>query len=158
MGWVTKLGPGRCRFLLPELSRFSQIGHIIFRAVVALKTTVPYACRFVACSSIVKVCQTDTQTDRPSTVTLAAHARRGLMRCSFFSAGSLAHQCLAPIIHHLVASVRKPAAYDAQTEKLLMTRNIHASAHAVGRSHTHASVRVCAQRRGWTQSRDVDDN
>ena len=86
MGWVTKLGPGRCRFLLPERSRFSQIGHIIFRAVVALKTSVPFTCRFVACSSRIKVEQTDrqtdretdTQTDRPSTVTLAAHARRGL--------------------------------------------------------------------------------
>ena len=82
--------PGRCRFLLPERSRFSQIGHIMFRAVVALNTSVPFACRFVACSSRIKVEQTDrqtdrqtdthTQTDRPSTVTLAAHARRGLMK------------------------------------------------------------------------------
>ena len=76
---VTKLGPGRCRSLLPERSRFSQIGHIIFRAVVALKTSVPFACRFVACSSRIKVSQTDTQTDRRSTVTLAEHARRGLI-------------------------------------------------------------------------------
>ena len=53
-------GPGRCRFLLPELSRFNLIGHIIFRAVVALKTSVPYACRFVACSSRIKVSQPDT--------------------------------------------------------------------------------------------------
>ena len=79
MGWVTKLDPRRCQFLLPERSRFSQIGHIIFRAVVALKTSVPFTCRFIACSSRIKVCQTDTQTDRPSTVTLAAHARRGLI-------------------------------------------------------------------------------
>ena len=79
MGWVTKLGPGRCQFLLPERSRFSQIGHIIFRALVALKMSVPFTCRFAACSSRIKVRQTDTQTDRPSTVTLTAHARRGLM-------------------------------------------------------------------------------
>ena len=72
-------GPRRGRFLLPERSRFSQIGHIIFRALVALKTSVPFACRFVACGSRIKVSQTDTQTDRPSTVTLAAHARRGLI-------------------------------------------------------------------------------
>ena len=49
--------------------------------------------------------------------------------------------------YHLVASMRKPAVYDAHTEKLLMTRNIHASAHTVGRSHTHASVRVCTEER-----------
>ena len=63
MGWVTKLGPGRCRSLLPELSRFSQIGHIIFRALVGLNTSVPFACRFVACSSRIKVSQTDRHTD-----------------------------------------------------------------------------------------------
>ena len=50
-----------CRCLLPERSRFSQISHIIFRVLVALKTSVPYACRFVACSSRIKV---DRQTDR----------------------------------------------------------------------------------------------
>ena len=44
-----------CRFLLPELSCFSQIGHIIFRVLVALRTSVPFACRFVSCSSKIKV-------------------------------------------------------------------------------------------------------
>ena len=78
MGWVTNVVQGGAAFLLPERSRFSQIGHIIFRALVALKTSVPFACRFVACGSRIKVSQTDTQTDRPSTVTLAAHARRRL--------------------------------------------------------------------------------
>ena len=63
MGWVTKRGPRRCRFVLPERSRFSQIGHIIFRTLVALKTSVPLTCRFVACSSRIKVDrQTDTHT------------------------------------------------------------------------------------------------
>ena len=79
MGWVTKRGPRWGRFLLPERSRFSQIGRIIFRALAALKTSVPFTCRFVACSWKIKVDrQTHTQTDRPSTVTLA-HAPRGLM-------------------------------------------------------------------------------
>ena len=62
MGWVTKHGPRQCRFLFPEHSRFSQIGHIIFRALVALKTSVPFTCGFVACSSRVKVEHTDRQT------------------------------------------------------------------------------------------------
>ena len=63
-GWVTKRGPLRCRFFLPERSRFSQIGHIIVRALVALKASVPFTCRFVARSSRIKVEQTDTQTHR----------------------------------------------------------------------------------------------
>ena len=75
-------GLWRLPYLAIQCVRFSKIGHIIFRAVVALKTSVPFTCRFVACSARVKVeqtdRQTDTQTDRPSTVTLAAHARRGL--------------------------------------------------------------------------------
>ena len=63
MGWVTKLGPGRCQFLLSEHSRFSQIGHIIFQALVALETGVPFTCHFVACSSRIEVDrQTDTHT------------------------------------------------------------------------------------------------
>ena len=77
MGWVTKRGLRQCLFLLPGRSSFSQIGHIIFRALVALKTSVPFVCRFVSCSSRIKV---NRQTDRPSTVTLAAHALRGIIK------------------------------------------------------------------------------
>ena len=106
MGWVTKLDPRRCQFLLPERSRFSQIGHIIFRAVVALKTSVPFTCRFIACSSRIKVCQTDTQTDRPSTVTLAAHARRGLI-----IQGSIRHSRALPGTYYGLSPFRCPLLY-----------------------------------------------
>ena len=47
-----------------------------FHAFVALKLLVSLIGRLVACTARISV---DRQTDRPSTVTLAAHARRGLM-------------------------------------------------------------------------------
>ena len=106
-----KLGPGWCQFLLPERSCFSQIGHIIFRALVALKTSVPFVCRFIACSSRIKVdrhTRTHTQTDRPSTVTLAAHARRGLinfylsrLKLGYCAYGKFSH-CAYQIKHVIV--------------------------------------------------------
>ena len=55
---------------------------IIFLALVALKLFVSLISRLVACSArIVADKQTDTQTQthRTTTVTLAAHARRGLI-------------------------------------------------------------------------------
>ena len=59
---------------------FWQNRHFSYRALVALKLLVSLLCRFVACSArIVVDRQTDRQTHRPSTVTLAAHARRGLI-------------------------------------------------------------------------------
>ena len=66
-----------------ELRRSSKICHIIFQARVPLKPLVSLISRLVACSSRINIDtqidrQTDRQTDRPSTVTLAAHARRGL--------------------------------------------------------------------------------
>ena len=52
-----------------------------FHAFVALKLLVSLIGRLVACTARISVDrQTDKQTDRPSTVTLAAHARRGLIR------------------------------------------------------------------------------
>ena len=45
-----------------------------FHAFVALKLLVSLIGRLVACTARINV---DRQTDRPSTVTLAAHARRG---------------------------------------------------------------------------------
>ena len=58
-----------------ELGRSSKICHIIFQARVALKPLVSLISHLVACSSRISI---DRQTDRPITVTLAAHARRGL--------------------------------------------------------------------------------
>ena len=47
-----------------------------FHALVALKLLVSLISRLVACSERIVV---DRQTHRPTTVTLAAHARRGLI-------------------------------------------------------------------------------
>ena len=59
---------------------FQQNRHINFLALVALKLLVSLISRLVACSPrIVVDTQTHTQTHRTTTVTLAAHARRGLM-------------------------------------------------------------------------------
>ena len=60
---------------------FQQNRHIIFHALVALKLLVSLISRLVACSArIVVDRQTNKQTHGPTTVTLAAHARRGLTR------------------------------------------------------------------------------
>ena len=56
---------------------FQQNRHIIFLALVALKLLVLLINHPVACSPRIVV-----DTHRPSTVTLAAHARRGLTICS----------------------------------------------------------------------------
>ena len=63
---------------------FQRNRYIIFLALVALKLLVLLIRRLVACSArIVVERQTDRHTDkkthRPSTVTLTAHARRGLI-------------------------------------------------------------------------------
>ena len=68
-----------------ERSRFSKNRHILFHALVALKLLVSLISRLVACSARIVVDkqtnkQTNRQTHRPTTVTLAAHARRGLTR------------------------------------------------------------------------------
>ena len=58
---------------------FQQNHHIIFPALVALKLLVSLISRLVAGSARIVV---DRQTHRPSTVTLAAHVRRGLIEVS----------------------------------------------------------------------------
>ena len=63
---------------------FQQNRHINFPALVALKLLVSLISRLVACSARIVVDrqtdrQADRQTHRPTTVTLAAHARRGLI-------------------------------------------------------------------------------
>ena len=58
-----------------ERSRFSKIA-TFFLALVALKLLVSLISRLVACSPRIVI---DTQTHRTTTVTLAAHARRGLI-------------------------------------------------------------------------------
>ena len=70
-----------------ERSHFSKIAtlfrqnrHILFLALVALKLLVSLISRLVACSArIVVDRQIHTQTHRTTTVTFAAHARRGLI-------------------------------------------------------------------------------
>ena len=57
--------------------------HIIFRALVALEPLLSLMCRFGACNARISGdththTQTHTETHRTTTVTLAAHARRGL--------------------------------------------------------------------------------
>ena len=52
----------------------------IFQARIVLKPLVSLIGRLIACSARISVdTQTDRQTDKPTTVTLAAHARRGLI-------------------------------------------------------------------------------
>ena len=66
-----------------ERSRFSKIATFHFHALVALKLLVSLISRLVACSARIVVdrqTERQTQTHRPTTVTLAAHARRGLMK------------------------------------------------------------------------------
>ena len=64
-----------------ERSRFSKIPTLFFMPLhIALKLLVSLISRFVACSAgIVVDRQTHRQTHRTTTVTLAAHARRGLI-------------------------------------------------------------------------------
>ena len=97
-GWLARLGlnlveVSQCSlsyWLFSLFSRhisrtqsFQQNRHIIFPALVALKLLVSLISRLVACSArIVVDRQTDTQTHRTTTVTLAAHARRGLTTTS----------------------------------------------------------------------------
>ena len=54
---------------------FQQNRHVLFLALVALQLLVSLISRLVACSTRIVV---DRQIHTPSTVTLAAHARRGL--------------------------------------------------------------------------------
>ena len=65
-----------------KCSRFQQNRHIVFLALVALKLLVHVSLisSLVACSEKIVVDRhTDRQTHRTTTVTLAAHARRGLI-------------------------------------------------------------------------------
>ena len=77
---------------------FQQNRHIIFLALVALMLLVSLISRLVACSARIVVdrhtdTQTHRQTHRTTTVTLAAHARRGLIMAQATShAPSLASQ------------------------------------------------------------------
>ena len=68
----------------PERSGFSKIATLLFLSLVALKLLVSLISRLVACSPRIECAQTDKQTDRQTdrttTVTLAAHALRGLMK------------------------------------------------------------------------------
>ena len=60
-----------------ECSRFKRNRHVVFLALVALKLLVSLISRLVACSARIVA---DKQTHRTTTVSLAAHAHRGLMR------------------------------------------------------------------------------
>ena len=68
---------------LPHISgkqSFHDNRLFIFHAFVALKLLVSLIGRLAACSARINIDrQTDRWTDRPSTITLAVHARRGLI-------------------------------------------------------------------------------
>ena len=67
--------------IFPERSRFRKNDHFYFQAVVVLKLLVSLMGHLVACSArIAGDKRTDKHTHRPSTVTLAAHARQGLIK------------------------------------------------------------------------------
>ena len=62
------------------MQSFQQNRHIIVHGLVALKMLVSLISHFVACSPRTVVDrQIDRQTHRSTTVTLTAHARRGLI-------------------------------------------------------------------------------
>ena len=75
---------------------FQQNRHISFLALVALKLLVSLISRLVACSArIVVDRQTNRQTHRTTTVTLAAHARQGLK--IIMSPSTTSVYCTVPI-------------------------------------------------------------
>ena len=72
--------PFTCSSFSRHISRtlsFQRNRHVNFLTLVALKLLVSLISRLVACSARIVV---DRQTHRTTTVTLAAHARRGLMK------------------------------------------------------------------------------
>ena len=81
-----------------ERSRFSKITTLVFMPLyIALKLLVSLISRLVACSPRIVIDkqtdrQTDRQTYRTTTVTLAAHARRGLIRAKVQCHNDVAQQ------------------------------------------------------------------
>ena len=72
--------------------------YVIFLSLVALKRFVSLISRLVACSArIVVDKQTDRQTHRPSTVTLAAHVHEGLRDT---------HACTVELLPAIAVSAR----------------------------------------------------
>ena len=65
------------------MQSFQQNRHIIFLALVALKLLVSLISRLVACSTRIVIDR--LYRHRTTTVTLAAHARRGLIIIYFIS-------------------------------------------------------------------------
>ena len=89
--WAERAKPGRgkpvlimnvgflaCFHAISRTQSFQKNSHFSFLALVALKRLVSLISRLVACSARIVV---NRQTHRTTTVTLAAHARRGLMSC-----------------------------------------------------------------------------
>ena len=81
---VDGLGQVACSTWLPVNSRarmrpFQENCLFIFQALVTLKLLISFISRIVACSGRIIIEQTDRQTDKPSTVTLAANALWGLI-------------------------------------------------------------------------------
>ena len=67
-----------CIYVYTQSQSFQQNRHVVFPALVALNLLVSLISRFVACSPRIVV-DTHTHTERLYTVTLAVHARRGLI-------------------------------------------------------------------------------
>ena len=84
---------------------FQENRHIIFHALVALKLLVSLISRLVACSArIVVDRQTNRQTHRPTTVTLAAHACRGLITLHIMLSGVHYQEHATPLFLYRVAA------------------------------------------------------
>ena len=77
---IMHIGFFACFHAISLAQSFQLNVHIVFLALVALKLLVSLISRLVTCSArIVVDRQTDQQTHRTTTVTLAAHARRRLI-------------------------------------------------------------------------------
>ena len=116
----------------PERSGFSKIATLFFLSLVALKLLVSLISRLVACSPRIECAQTDRRTDRTTTVTLAAHARRVLimlyMLKPWLSLSQLQHIIfiISAFLAWLVPDVPQSVKNEIQNEKLLAFEAIQA--------------------------------
>ena len=76
---IMHIGFFACSWHISWTQSFQENHHFLFQAHVVLKPPVTLIGILVTCGARISV---DTQTDKPTTVTLAVHARRGLIICS----------------------------------------------------------------------------
>ena len=85
MGWATEHGPRRCQFVALERSRFRKNRSIKLILITRLLRRIVCGTNKLSRSEL-EHGQTDKQTN-PTSVTLAAHARRGLIMCGSAASG-----------------------------------------------------------------------